>query len=326
MMAGFVDLYAKFAYREITDVKALISSEEYFKNYKRRMEIALKAMTSSSMHPKTLYYKFGRVHWPREGLFIVRNGQTYIDHEITDLSLYAEDDIEHVGWYHLPVKNGAPTWMAPYDNANIDNARIISYVIPVIVNSEEIGVTGIDYDLNEITDVAAAANLAESSYGEAFVISKEGRVYYHPDISYGSLIFSEIESMEDILQKFKALSDKHHNMVFQNKNKYVALREHKNGMLIGVVVNKSTVNEAGASLLSKLLLAAVIVLILMISATAVIAESIVQPILKLNNTARKIALNIFTEEVEVKGHDEITDLSLSIRNMKDHLHKYTEYI
>ena len=30
MMAGFVDLYAKFAYREITDVKALISSEEYF--------------------------------------------------------------------------------------------------------------------------------------------------------------------------------------------------------------------------------------------------------------------------------------------------------
>lgn len=326
MMAGFVDLYAKFAYREITDVKALISSEEYFKNYKRRMEIALRAMTSSAMHPKTLYYKFGRVHWPREGLFIVRNGQTYIDHEITDLSLYAEDDIEHVGWYHLPVKNGAPTWMAPYDNANIDNARIISYVIPVIVNSEEIGVTGIDYDLNEITDVAAAANLAESSYGEAFVISKEGRVYYHPTLSYGSFISSEIEDIEDILKKITTQSGKYHNRVFISKNRYVSLKELENGMLIGVVVNKSTVNEAGDSLLSKLLLAAVIVLILMISATAVIAESIVQPILKLNNTARKIALNIFTEEVEVKGHDEITDLSLSIRNMKDHLHKYTEYI
>ena len=215
MMAGFVDLYAKFAYREITDVKALISSEEYFKNYKRRMEIALKAMTSSAMHPKTLYYKFGRVHWPREGLFIVRNGQTYIDHEITDLSLYAEDDIEHVGWYHLLVKNGAPTWMAPYDNANIDNARIISYVIPVIVNSEEIGVTGIDYDLNEITDVAAAANLAESSYGEAFVISKEGRVYYHPDISYGSLIFSEIESMTvPLLKTYKKLSSACRKLTF----------------------------------------------------------------------------------------------------------------
>lgn len=326
MMAGFVDLYAKFAYREITDVKALISSEEYFKNYKRKMEIALRAMTSSSMHPKTLYYKFGRVHWPREGLFIVRNGQTYIDHEITDLSLYAEDDIEHVGWYHLPVKNGAPTCMAPYDNANIDNARIISYVIPVIVNSEEIGVTGIDYDLNEITDVAAAANLAEPSYGEAFVISKEGRVYYHPTLSYGSFISSEIEDIEDILKKITTQSGKYHNRVFISKNRYVSLKELENGMLIGVVVNKSTVNEAGASLLSKLLLAAVIVLILMISATAVIAESIVQPILKLNNTARKIALNIFTEEVEVKGHDEITDLSLSIRNMKDHLHKYTEYI
>ncbi len=91
--------------------------------------------------------------------------------------------------------------MAPYDNANIDHARIISYVIPVIVNSEEIGVTGIDYDLNEITDVAAAANLAESSYGEAFVISKEGRVYYHPTLSYGSFISSEIEDIEDILKK-----------------------------------------------------------------------------------------------------------------------------
>lgn len=42
MMAGFVDLYAKFAYREITDVKALISSEEYFKNYKEGWKLRLK--------------------------------------------------------------------------------------------------------------------------------------------------------------------------------------------------------------------------------------------------------------------------------------------
>ena len=50
----------------------------------------------------------------------------------TDFSRYSPDDVEHVGWYYLPVKSGQATWMAPYMNKNIQ-VEMISYVVPLDV-------------------------------------------------------------------------------------------------------------------------------------------------------------------------------------------------
>ena len=40
--------------------------------------------------------------------------------EPTDFTMYEPDDLEHVGWYYIPVNNGKPTWMEPYLNSNIN--------------------------------------------------------------------------------------------------------------------------------------------------------------------------------------------------------------
>ena len=61
------------------------------------------------------------------------------------LGIYDENDMEHVGWYYIPVRAGKPVWTEPYDNANI-NEKMVSYVIPVYDNNVLVGVIGMDID------------------------------------------------------------------------------------------------------------------------------------------------------------------------------------
>ena len=72
--------------------------------------------------------------YPTSGLFGVRNSQNEPFQVVpcTDISMYDKDDLEHVGWYYIPVNRGKPTWMNPYMNANI-NVYMISYVVPLFL-------------------------------------------------------------------------------------------------------------------------------------------------------------------------------------------------
>ena len=59
---------------------------------------------------------------PTSGYFLNRSS---VDAEFdtlvpTDFTMYDKDDLEHVGWYYIPVANKAPMWMSPYLNENIN--------------------------------------------------------------------------------------------------------------------------------------------------------------------------------------------------------------
>lgn len=52
---------------------------------------------------------------PTSGCFLTRNSLSEPFSEVTptDFSMYDSSDVEHVGWYYIPVQNGAPIWMDP---------------------------------------------------------------------------------------------------------------------------------------------------------------------------------------------------------------------
>lgn len=110
----------------------------------------------------------------------LQGSQEFYDLEVTDFSLYDPDDLEHVGWYYIPVENGGPTWMLPYMNLN-NNIYMISYVIPLYKQDTLIGVVGIDIDFNLITDMVSQIKVYDSGY--AFLTDREGNVLYnqYPD-------------------------------------------------------------------------------------------------------------------------------------------------
>ncbi len=86
-----------------------------------------------------------------EGFFIGYNQAGELEeYTITDLSVYDSKDIEHFGWYTIPLNYGHAVWMEPYYNANKE-VCMISYVVPLYADDQVIGVLGMDIDVEDLT-------------------------------------------------------------------------------------------------------------------------------------------------------------------------------
>lgn len=101
----------------------------------------------------------------------------------TDFSIYEKDDLEHVGWYYIPMNNGEATWMDPYYNSNID-VYMISYVVPIYKNGVSIGIVGMDIEFTLIEDRVNEALSYDTGYG--FLVNSQNSIMCHPTAEYGT--------------------------------------------------------------------------------------------------------------------------------------------
>lgn len=130
---------------------------------------------------------------PTSGLFLTRNSldEPFDSITPTDFSMYDESDDAHVGWYYIPVRNGAPMWMSPYLNENI-NVYMISFVVPIYAeDGTSIGIIGMDIDFSQFTDMVDGIELFDTGYG--FLTDEQGSIYYHKELDMGQKI-SELDS------------------------------------------------------------------------------------------------------------------------------------
>ncbi len=100
----------------------------------------------------------------------------------TDMSLYDKDDVEHVGWYYIPVRAGVPMWMDPYFNANL-GVNMISYIIPYYYGDYTVGIIGMDISLDLLKESAAEVKVYKT--GCAFMMETNGNIIYHRDFPEG---------------------------------------------------------------------------------------------------------------------------------------------
>ncbi len=136
---------------------------------------------------------------PTSGLFLTRNSENekFASVTPTDFSVFDKNDIEHVGWYYIPVNNGRPTWMSPYQNANVD-VLMISYVIPIFIGGTSIGVVGLDVELNSITGIIERTRAADGHGYYSFLTAPDGTVYNHPRLKLDSNINDGNTSMQPL--------------------------------------------------------------------------------------------------------------------------------
>ena len=108
---------------------------------------------------------------PTSGIFLTRNSteEPFTSSTPTDFTMYEKTDLEHVGWYYIPVQNGAPIWMEPYLNGNV-NIYMISYVVPLYADGESVGIIGMDIDclLYTSSNIGVVENTVNPLLAEAF--------------------------------------------------------------------------------------------------------------------------------------------------------------
>ncbi len=236
----------------------------------------------------------------------------------TDMSLYDEDDMEHVGWYYIPVQSGHSMWMDSYYNAN-RGTDIISYIIPFFYNNSTVGVIGMDISVDTIRQAAAGIHVYET--GEAFILQEDGTIVYHSSYPDGM----DIEDLgEDEISYINMILSNESDTAFvidsQDGTKHkVVLKNLINGMILGVYAPVDEIGIPQKNLMDQLIKIFFIVFILAIFAGVLMARTFVKPLKQMTAVAERYAKGDFTENIRVNSKDEIGKLSNSLDVMSTYL-------
>lgn len=259
-----------------------------------------------------------------EGFFQVKNMDTgeFEPYELTDFSKYDPDDVEHLGWYYIPVKAGKAVWIAPYYNKNVD-IYMISYVEPIYYQNEIIGVVGMDIDFGYISAFIDSITVYDTGY--AFLTDSELNIVYHKDGLDQSVrdIWVKGENGEDIdVTGAEMLYDYNWN----GKEKRLSLRPLNNGMFLAVTAPVSEIDSGKHWLIHQIVFSVIGIAAVFIVVSAAITRSLVKPLRELNEAAKEIAGGNLDVKLTTKSKDEIGTLTESFRETADKLKEQMDYI
>ena len=170
----------------LDDLTAFKTDSNYVNNYTQKLLNTAQSLGKNTPCTISVYVRYNpEFTSPTSGIFLFRNN-TKSNFELltpTDFSCFDPSDTEHVGWYYTPIKNGKPTWMPLYMNANV-NSYMISYVIPLFKDGISIGIVGIDIDFSLLTELVTNTKVLSSGY--AALIDEQGKVLSHPSLEMGT--------------------------------------------------------------------------------------------------------------------------------------------
>ncbi len=321
-----VETITNYVQRRI-DLDKIQNDKEYQNQFLEHLETLLLNATGNTEGAVTSYFRLSpELSDNVSGIFLVRNNikQTFEKHELTDLSKYDKDDMEYVGWYYLPIRNGKATWLEPYYNKNI-NAKMVSYIIPIFREDTTVGVVGMDIDIALLKGTVDSIKLYENGY--AFLIGEKGNIVYHKDFPDGLEVeqFDEkAASIRDIL-----ISEKKENNLYSyqwmGQKRNMMMKKLQNGMYLAVTVPSSEINAPRDKLLFQVLVAVVIILALSIILTIYVTGLVVRPLRYLTDAAKRIAAGNLDVSIQCNSKDEIGVLAESFEKTVSSLKHYIDY-
>ena len=218
----------------------------------------------------------------------------FSERQTIDLAPYSPDDVQNVGWYYIPMRSQTASWIEPYVDA-VTNFYVISYVAPLFIDGQFIGVIGMDIDFNFI--VQELRRMSIYNYGYVYIMNRNNIVLYHKDQPQGSVFQPNPE--------------------FQEIELYLT-----NGMWLGIATPLSKVNDARNAMLMHLITAIVLVAMLISVGSIYLASKAVKPLSGMTEAAKRIASGDLNVKISYESGNELGILVRSIREMASKLEFY----
>lgn len=309
------------ALQQLTDVNAFKTSKAYVDNFTAIMNEMLYEVGGNTEGALTAYIRYNpEFTEPDSGVFWSRSSDAEPFEALvpTDFSMYSSDDLEHVGWYYIPVQNGKPTWMAPYLNSNI-NVYMVSYVIPITIDGESIGIIGMDIAFDKFTGIVDNATVFET--GSAFLADAEGNISYHKTIDAGTAI----SGLEDSDEMTKALADpamegQPVNYTYQGELKDMCYVTLANDMRYVLTAPEAEMKSAASRITTLIVVGMLIAVAIAIVIGTIIGMAITKPITQINEIVSNTARFNFTKNANsdklCKRNDESGNMANSLREMR----------
>lgn len=242
--------------------------------------------------------------------------------------MYDESDVEHVGWYYLPVQAKEAIWMSPYMNENI-NIYMISYVVPLFAeDGTSIGIVGMDIDFSQITDLVDETTVYQSGY--AFLTDASGSIMHHKNVDEGTVITdldSSLKKGADFLEE-DGNQGKTLEYTYKNVDKKLAFYNLDNGMKLVLTAPVSEIYSEAYGLAKMIILAMIVAFILSAVIGIVMGTGLTKPIRQLTSVIEQTAaLDFRPTEAGAKlrkQKDEIGDMATKIHDMRKKLRAMME--
>ena len=248
--------------------------------------------------------------------FIDSNGNGYVEHEVTDITLYDTNDTNQLVWYTIPKASRKPVWLPPYITDNLD-VRVISYNVPIFQHDEFVGVIGIEIDYSTMANQVDNIRLYNNGY--AFINDEEGNIIYHPYIDVLSLPKEEIPKVpEEFLQ-----NDRFIHYTFEGVEKEAVRTKLTNGMMLNVSVPVSEINGNWRRVITRTIIISVVLLLVFIFIALTLSGHITKPLTELTEAAKRVSEGDYDVELNHRREDEVGILTGTFRRLIEHVKKYT---
>lgn len=243
----------------------------------------------------------------------------------TDLSRFAPTDTEHVGWYYTPIKNGTATWLDPYWNQNI-NIQMISYVIPLYMDSEAVGVVGMDIDFAVFSSLVEKAQIYQT--GDAFLTDAAANIIYHRSLKLGTNLAEVSDSLKPLAGELENgnRGTTLFSYAWEGQKKTMVYRNLSNGMRLVVTAPTAEIAAEKNTLIMQIGFVLLVGALISVVLTVLLTRRIVRPLKELNVAAQKIAEGDFSITLIQKSKDEVGTLTESFQKTVAHLQQYISYI
>ncbi len=326
-----VNVLSEFVLNQI-NLESLKTSDTYVENISQELNATLRMFSMETEGVYSAYLRYNpEFTEPTSGLFINRES---LDAEFqnltpTDFTAYDKTDLGHVGWFYIPVENKKPTWMSPYLNENL-NTVLISYVVPLYLEDELIGVVGMDIDFSQLTTIIDQTSIFDTGY--AFLLNDDNTVAYHKSLEMNSSLTDVnngeldplVKALEDTSKENEILSYTYNNQLkdmtyvnLDNKMKYVLSAPH------------SEITAQSTGLVYDIVYMIIGVIIFAIVIGFILSLKITSPIKKLTQMIQTISDLDFrsnTQTTVLRQKDEIGRMAQAVLYMQERLHDMVNQI
>lgn len=312
----------EIAVSELDDFDSFKTSSKYVENYTKKIENTVLRFAENTDGALTAYARYNPdFTLPTSGVFLTRNSTDdgFKSVEPTDFSTYDKNDLEHVGWYYIPVENKKPTWMNPYLNENI-NVTMISYVIPIYIDDVSVGIIGMDISLDTIQKKVEEATIYENGY--SCLVDSEGGFVQHKQFQLGDKLEEKAAEVGAIV----ADAEKENTVLgyhYQGEEKKMAYQTLQNGMKYILTAPVADIEANSNALLKTMILYLIAAFILTSICSWFISGTIAKPMKQITSVIAKIAqLNLQKDErvaLLSKRKDEIGVMAQEVAVMSGEL-------
>ena len=315
---------------EFVSDPSLLSDQQYYNEYMDYLRPIMLNAAYATEDSVSVYIRLNpELSTSDAGLFYIRKGgESYFRLEPnTDMSLYERDEIEHVGWYYIPVDNalnGQPaTWMRPYLNKNID-VYMISYVIPIFCGDQLLGIVGMDIDFTMLEELVDSIRVYDTGFAYLAEDDENFTIVHHHSLDIGTnaqddnIVFVSVLDEYDVEIENGSLYDYEYGGV----KKKMSYRRLNNDVNLVITAPVREINHDRNELLIQIAVLTVLIAAIFVVITILMCRTLIRPLRKLTAETKKISDGDMSVEIQTHTKDEIGVLADSFRDMADKLRIY----